>query len=40
MKADELAQHGWVQNHDMMQKHTMENDLHSESMDTDHMSQQ
>ena len=36
MTANELAQHGWVQNHDMMQKHRMENHSHSETADTDH----
>ena len=42
MTANELAQHGWEQNQDMMQKNMMENHSHSEPMDTEHseMSQQ
>ena len=31
MTANDLAEHGWEQNHDMMQKHKMENHSHSES---------
>ena len=36
MTANELGDHGWKQNHDMMQKHSMENHSHSESADTEH----
>ena len=36
MTANELGDHGWKQNHDMMQKHSMENDSHSETTDTEH----
>ena len=36
MTASELEHHGWKQNHDMMQKHSMENHSHSETADTEH----
>lgn len=36
MTANELAQHDWVQNQDMMQKNKMENHSHSDAADPDH----
>lgn len=36
MTATELDDHGWEQNHDMMQKHGMENHSHTETADTEH----
>jgi copper chaperone NosL len=36
MTANELADHDWEQNHNMMQEHDIENHSHSEGAETDH----
>lgn len=36
MTANELADHDWEQNHDMMQKHDIEDHSHSEAAETAH----
>ena len=35
MSANELAQHSWEQNHEMMQKHDMENHSHTETTESE-----